>query len=460
MPDSTRAALQLRLPRRADQADDPPRHPEGGGGAGLPGAVRRPRDAAALRLGHRRHPGDGRHHRPRRHAEGDRPGRRRHDQRRLDPPLLRPHRRRRDDDAAPRRRPSSRRATACRRRRCAEGQILVFQVPIPEPLRMLEPRETETRTLHALAEYGADAGQASTRDIARHGRIATTYDYPVMVNGRYIMRPSPIPKFDNPKMRPQPGAAALRRGPREAHLRRAALHAGARASTSTTIRSRSSAGTQCLRAVRLARELPRRDDRRRRGQAAVRLLRHRLLRGAARRSGSRRRMTRAPRLCCSRARRRQALRRPHRAAATSRFDLWPGEVLGVVGESGSGKTTLLNCLAGRLQPDAGAVALSRPPTARSTCIDLREARRAGCCRAPNGASSTRTPRDGLRMGVSAGANIGERLMAVGARHYGDIRAAATDWLERVEIDLDRARRPADAPSPAACSSACRSPATW
>ena len=146
--------LQLRLSRRADQADDPPRHPEGGGDAGLPGAVRRPRDAAALRLGHRRHPGDGRHHRPGRHAEGDRPGRRRHDQRRLDPPLLRQGGRRRHDDAAPRRRPSSRPATACRRRRCSEGQILVFQVPIPEPLRMLEPRETETRTLHALSEYG------------------------------------------------------------------------------------------------------------------------------------------------------------------------------------------------------------------------------------------------------------------------------------------------------------------
>ena len=55
---------------------------------------------------------------------------------------------------------SSRPATAFRRRRCSEGQILVYQVPIPEPLRWLEPRETETRKMHALAEYGADAGQA------------------------------------------------------------------------------------------------------------------------------------------------------------------------------------------------------------------------------------------------------------------------------------------------------------
>ncbi len=81
----------------------------------------------------------------------------------------------------------------------APGQILVFQVPIPEPLRFLEPRETETRTMHALEEYGLMHVKLY-EDIARHGRIATTYAYPVLVAGRYIMDPSPIPKFDNPKL--------------------------------------------------------------------------------------------------------------------------------------------------------------------------------------------------------------------------------------------------------------------
>ncbi len=84
-----------------------------------------------------------------------------------------------------------------------EGQILVFQVPIPEPLRWLEPRETETRTMHALREYGVMHVKLY-EDIARHGRIATTYDYPVIVNGHYLMRPSPIPKFDNPKLHRNP----------------------------------------------------------------------------------------------------------------------------------------------------------------------------------------------------------------------------------------------------------------
>jgi alpha-D-ribose 1-methylphosphonate 5-phosphate C-P lyase len=78
-------------------------------------------------------------------------------------------------------------------------QIIVFQVPIPEPLRWLEPRETETRQMHAYADY-AVMHVKLYEDIARYGHIATTYDYPVIVNGRYLMRPSPIPKFDNPKM--------------------------------------------------------------------------------------------------------------------------------------------------------------------------------------------------------------------------------------------------------------------
>lgn len=84
-------------------------------------------------------------------------------------------------------------------RNLAEGQVLIYQVPIPEPLRWLEPRETETRKMHALEEYGVMHVKLY-EDIARFGRIATSYNYPVLVNGRYLMAPSPIPKFDNPKM--------------------------------------------------------------------------------------------------------------------------------------------------------------------------------------------------------------------------------------------------------------------
>jgi alpha-D-ribose 1-methylphosphonate 5-phosphate C-P lyase len=80
-----------------------------------------------------------------------------------------------------------------------EGQIMVYQVPIPEPLRWMEPSEAETRTMHALEEYGVMHVKLY-EDIARYGTIATGFDYPVLVNGRYVMSPSPLPKFDNPKM--------------------------------------------------------------------------------------------------------------------------------------------------------------------------------------------------------------------------------------------------------------------
>jgi len=84
-------------------------------------------------------------------------------------------------------------------RRLAPGQILVYQVPIPEPLRFIEPREVETRKMHALVDYGAMHVKLY-EDIAQYGEIATTYAYPAKVAERYVFDPSPIPKFDNPKL--------------------------------------------------------------------------------------------------------------------------------------------------------------------------------------------------------------------------------------------------------------------
>lgn len=78
-------------------------------------------------------------------------------------------------------------------------QILIYQVPIPEPLRFLEPSEIETRKMHSLEEYGLMHVKLY-EDISQHGAIATSYAYPVKVEGRYVMDPSPIPKFDNPKL--------------------------------------------------------------------------------------------------------------------------------------------------------------------------------------------------------------------------------------------------------------------
>lgn len=118
------------------------------------------------------------------------------------------------------------------------------------------------------------------------------------------------------------------------------------------------------------------------------------------------------------------------------FDLWPGEVMGIVGESGSGKSTLLNCLAGHLAPDAGQVIFDTRDKGPVDTATMNEPDRRMLGRT-DWAFVHQNPRDGLRMAVSAGGNVGERLMAVGARNYGTIRASALDWLGRVEIAADR-----------------------
>ncbi|MAQ83949.1 MAG: phosphonate C-P lyase system protein PhnK [Maritimibacter sp.] len=118
------------------------------------------------------------------------------------------------------------------------------------------------------------------------------------------------------------------------------------------------------------------------------------------------------------------------------FDLYPGEVMGIVGESGSGKSTLLNCLAGHLPPDSGQVIFDTRADGPRDTLTMSEPERRMLGRT-DWAFVHQHARDGLRMGVSAGGNVGERLMAVGARHYGEIRETAIDWLGRVEIAADR-----------------------
>ncbi len=118
------------------------------------------------------------------------------------------------------------------------------------------------------------------------------------------------------------------------------------------------------------------------------------------------------------------------------FDLWPGEVMGIVGESGSGKSTLLSCLSGQLAPDAGKVVFDTRAGGPRDVLTMSEPERRMLART-DWAFVHQNARDGLRMGVSAGGNVGERLMAVGARNYADIREQAIDWLGRVEISEDR-----------------------
>ena len=113
------------------------------------------------------------------------------------------------------------------------------------------------------------------------------------------------------------------------------------------------------------------------------------------------------------------------------LDIERGEVLAIVGESGSGKTTLLRVLSGQIAPQAGRVLYRGEDIAAMGEPRLRRLMRS------EWGFIHQNPRDGLRMAVSAGGNVGERLMAAGARHYGNIRAAAAEWLARVEIEPAR-----------------------
>lgn len=118
------------------------------------------------------------------------------------------------------------------------------------------------------------------------------------------------------------------------------------------------------------------------------------------------------------------------------FEMRPGEVLGIVGESGSGKTTLLNCLSGRLPPSQGRVEFNASRHGLVDIYDLSEPDRRRMQREDWGFVH-QNPRDGLRMRVSGGANVAEPLMNLGRRHYGDMRQASMNWLNRVELDLGR-----------------------
>ena len=119
------------------------------------------------------------------------------------------------------------------------------------------------------------------------------------------------------------------------------------------------------------------------------------------------------------------------------FELYEGEVMAIVGESGSGKSTLLQLLcAQRKSTQAGKVSYRMRDGILRDLAALGEAVRRFLFRTDWGYVH-QDPSQGLRMGVSAGANVGERLMAIGERHYGRIRTSASSWLDRVEIDVDR-----------------------
>ncbi|MEM8613630.1 MAG: phosphonate C-P lyase system protein PhnK [Cyanobacteria bacterium P01_H01_bin.105] len=118
------------------------------------------------------------------------------------------------------------------------------------------------------------------------------------------------------------------------------------------------------------------------------------------------------------------------------FTLYPGQVLGIIGESGSGKSTLLNSIAGHISFEDGIIEYCDRDNNIINLRTLSEPRRRKLMKTEWG-FVRQNPRDGLRMTVTAGANIGERLLDVGQRHYSNIRTEALEWLSEVEIPQGR-----------------------
>jgi alpha-D-ribose 1-methylphosphonate 5-phosphate C-P lyase len=79
------------------------------------------------------------------------------------------------------------------------GQVLVLQVPVPEPLRGVVGDMQEQRRMHAEADY-SKVWVRLYEDIVRNGIVTVSAGYPCLVEGRYVMSPSPIPRWDIPKL--------------------------------------------------------------------------------------------------------------------------------------------------------------------------------------------------------------------------------------------------------------------
>ena len=133
------------------------------------------------------------------------------------------------------------------------------------------------------------------------------------------------------------------------------------------------------------------------------------------------------------------------------FDLFPEEVLGIVGESGSGKSTLLRLLHFDLEPSAGRMFLYPGAAGDAGAGDDGEPFAGLAGENLLAASAFRrrlvrnrlmgivyqSPHLGLRLDVSAGGNVAERLLAAGWRNVEEMRLRAAELLERTEVPLDR-----------------------
>jgi alpha-D-ribose 1-methylphosphonate 5-phosphate C-P lyase len=364
----------------------------------------------------------------------------------------------------------------------AEHQVLVLQVPVPEPLRGVERSTTECDRRHAESDY-AVIWVSLYEDLVRNGVITRSTGYPVLVGGRYVMATTPIPRWDVPRLHRAPQLSLFGAG-REKRIFAVppdtevvpltfddvpfevegspGQRCASCGSDDTYLVEGRAGRTVCSDTEWCARAA--RGDADRAAHAALAPLH--LLPDPGRRVRAGRVGTPARAAEPARARpevewmlRVRGLGKvhgpggaaavagtgpehgtaisPHTGAVVAAWDVGfevaPGEAVGLIGESGSGKSTVLRCVVGEEEATAGRIELAGVPSDLLT-LTAAERRR---LRVDVLGYVQQDPSAGLSLDVSAGGNIAERLTAAGWRGYHAIRRRAGHLLDRVEVPLAR-----------------------
>jgi alpha-D-ribose 1-methylphosphonate 5-phosphate C-P lyase len=379
-----------------------------------------------------------------------------------------------------------------------ERQVLVYQVPVADPLRGVQKSSAECDRMHAEADYSA-MWVSLYEDIVRNGIITMSTGYPVLVNGRYVMATSPVPRWDVPRLHQAdhlnlygagrerriyavpphttvtpltfddvpfeveyvPGARCDYCGSDDTFLVEAA--GGRFVCSDSDYCSRTAAGDSDTAAHRARAPLawlpdPARPSVKSKSAsiaavagssppppwpAAAPL-------AASPRDGGdwMLKVDQVGKVFGAGGERAVAGTGPSFGTAVSpltgaivaawdiSFDVAPGEALGLIGESGSGKSTVLNCLIGDERASAGTVRLASVDSGETDLFTLSAAERRRL-RIDTVSIVYQDPARGLDLRVSAGGNIAERLTAAGWRSYQAIRRRAAELLDRVEVPLSR-----------------------
>ncbi len=377
-----------------------------------------------------------------------------------------------------------------------ERQVVVFQVPVAEPLRGVQRSSAECDRMHSEADYSA-MWVSLYEDIVRNGIITTSTGYPVLVNDRYVMATSPVPRWDVPRLH-QADHLNLYGAGRERRIYAVPPHTsvtpltfddvpfqveyvpGARCDfcgsddtylveapggrfvcSDSDWCSRTAAGDSDAARHRALAPLAWLPDP---SRPSVRSKPASSRTGAGFTSPAPAPVQPAPtpfdggdwmlkvdkvgKVFGAGGSRAVPGTGPEFGTAVSpltgaivaawdvSFDVAPGEALGLIGESGSGKSTVLNCLIGDELVSTGSVRLAAVDSGSTDLLTLSAAERRRL-RIDTLSIVYQDPASGLDLRVSAGGNIAERLTAAGWRSYHAIRRRAAELLDRVEVPLSR-----------------------